>query len=121
MGTFAAGTGCWRRPSKAYYPTVTQPRDWREEALKVPCPVAGCHAAPGWGCTYVNRGKEAYRYYHPGRVGSLTPGPHPERTLQARVQWLRANSVPLATMLSAEGALRQFEVQEYLRLIAWLK
>lgn len=39
----------------------------------------------------------------------------------ARVQWLRANPVPLPTMLSAEDAIRQFEVQEYLRLIAWLK
>ena len=121
MCTFAARGGCRRRPSKAYYPTVTQPRDWYEEALKVPCPVSGCLAAPGFRCTYVNRGKEAYRYYHPGRVGSLTPTPHPERVMRARVLWLRTNSIPTSTMLSANGALRQFEVQEYLRLIAWLK
>lgn len=121
MGPLATGTGCWGRAPSAYYACVIQPRDWREEALKVPCPVAGCHAAPGWRCTYVNRGKEAYRYYHPGRVGSLSHRPHPERIMLARVQWLRANPVPLPTMLSAEDAMRQFEVQEYLRLIAWLK
>lgn len=102
---------------------MNRPRDWREEALKVPCPVAGCYAfgIPGYPCTYVNRGKEAYRYYHPGRVGSLTQSPHPERIMLARTQWLKANEASTVTMLSAEDALRQFEVAEYLRLMAWLR